>query len=219
METLRDLRPFSLRRGCDLVSPVDGFLVPVPELGPYDRSAAFMKIAESTSEILAGGHAPLVLGGDQIVEMASGKVGAHGAVEPAPSERPGDEEADFTRSSPVRREYFAWRSASANGTVRDQQLAEDRLRSLLDDAVAGPGEGPAYCLVSGGIDSNVVASLANRQRSEIHLLSVGTARANAFSNASEVGARLGKPVREILVSEDHYETTPATNLRSHIEHL
>jgi agmatinase len=64
VSALERLRPFSLRTKRVLPLPVERYLAPMLDLGPYDRSAAFAAIARGVSDILAGGSVPITLGGD-----------------------------------------------------------------------------------------------------------------------------------------------------------
>jgi agmatinase len=61
---LKSLRPQSLRTTKILPLPIESYLAPPLQIGPYDRDAAFAEIGRGVTEILDQGHAPFVLGGD-----------------------------------------------------------------------------------------------------------------------------------------------------------
>lgn len=64
VNALERLRPFSLRRNRALPLPVQSYLAPMLDIGPYDRSVAFQKIETGISGILAQRCVPVTLGGD-----------------------------------------------------------------------------------------------------------------------------------------------------------
>jgi proclavaminate amidinohydrolase len=64
VSALERLRPFSLRRDRALSMPVERYLAPMLDIGPYDRAAAFNQIESGVSDILAQGCVPFTLGGD-----------------------------------------------------------------------------------------------------------------------------------------------------------
>jgi agmatinase len=64
VSALERLRPFSLRTNRVLPLPVEHYLAPTLDIGPYDRSAAFERIGSGISDIIARGCVPITLGGD-----------------------------------------------------------------------------------------------------------------------------------------------------------
>ena len=64
VSALERLRPFSLCTNRALPLPVERYLAPMLDIGPYDRSATFGTIESGISDILARGCAPVTLGGD-----------------------------------------------------------------------------------------------------------------------------------------------------------
>jgi asparagine synthetase B (glutamine-hydrolysing) len=110
------------------------------------------------------------------------------------------------RNGEVRqRNYFKWAGGATRPGECPEQAVKDELRCWITAAIAGPGRRPAYCLVSGGVDSSIIATLAAGERERVDLVSIGTEQANEFEAAHRVGALLGKPVREITLSEGGYE--------------
>ncbi|MFB3069829.1 MAG: asparagine synthase C-terminal domain-containing protein [Gemmatimonadales bacterium] len=73
------------------------------------------------------------------------------------------------------------------------------LRSEITD-VGGPR--PITVVVSGGVDSGLVAALAKQVGMVDYLASLGTPWGDEYSGADELGAHLGIPVRRIALSED-----------------
>jgi asparagine synthetase B (glutamine-hydrolysing) len=114
-------------------------------------------------------------------------------------------ECDARNGEVHRRNYFKWTGGAAQPHGRAEQVVRDELRCWITAAIAGPGRRPAYCLVSGGVDSSIIATLAAGERERVDLVSVGTEQANEFEAARRVGELLGKTVREITLPEGAYE--------------
>ncbi|HTD07656.1 MAG TPA: asparagine synthase C-terminal domain-containing protein [Solirubrobacteraceae bacterium] len=114
-------------------------------------------------------------------------------------------ECDARNGEVRRRNYFNWTRGAAQRHARAEQVVRDELRCWITAAIAGPRERPAYCLVSGGVDSSIIATLAAGKREHIDLVSVGTEQANEFEAARRVGELLGKTVREITLPGEAYE--------------
>jgi asparagine synthetase B (glutamine-hydrolysing) len=114
-------------------------------------------------------------------------------------------ECDARNGKVRQRSYFKWTGAAARPHDRAELVVKNELRCWITSAIAGPPRRPAYCLVSGGVDSSIIATLAARERERVELVSVGTEQANEFEAARRVGERLGKTVREITLSEEAYE--------------
>jgi agmatinase len=64
VSALERLRPHSLRTNRALPLPLEHYLAPMLDVGPYDRSAAFEQIESRVSDILGRGCVPVTLGGD-----------------------------------------------------------------------------------------------------------------------------------------------------------
>jgi asparagine synthetase B (glutamine-hydrolysing) len=114
-------------------------------------------------------------------------------------------ECDARSGEVCEHSYFKWTRGAAQPHGRSERAVKNQLRRLIRAAIAGPGRRPAYCLVSGGVDSSIVATLAADERERVDLISVGTEDANEFEAARRVGELLGKTVREITLSEEAYE--------------
>lgn len=81
--------------------------------------------------------------------------------------------------------------------------AGDRQIEMLCQEIVTAGEPrPVTAVVSGGVDSGLVAALAKEAGILDHLATLGTPWGNEYAAADELGAYLGMPVRHLALSED-----------------
>ncbi|MEU7582060.1 asparagine synthase C-terminal domain-containing protein [Streptomyces sp. NPDC041068] len=81
--------------------------------------------------------------------------------------------------------------------------AGDRQIEILCQEIVTAGEpGPVTAVVSGGVDSGLVAALAKEAGILDHLATLGTPWGNEYAAADELGAHLGMPVQHLDLSEE-----------------
>ncbi|GHH31194.1 asparagine synthase C-terminal domain-containing protein [Streptomyces rubradiris] len=74
---------------------------------------------------------------------------------------------------------------------------------VLRREITAPGSPrPVTAVVSGGVDSGIVAALAKQAGILDHLATLGTPWGNEYATADELGAHLGMTVRHIALSEE-----------------
>ncbi|MEU6587036.1 asparagine synthase C-terminal domain-containing protein [Nocardia sp. NPDC046763] len=83
-----------------------------------------------------------------------------------------------------------------------QEAGERQVEILRQEIVASREPGPVTVVVSGGVDSGLVAALAQRTGVLDRLASLGTPWGNEYAAADELGAHLGLPVHRIPLSEN-----------------
>lgn len=77
-----------------------------------------------------------------------------------------------------------------------------QIAALRREITAVGGPRPVTVVVSGGVDSGLVAALAHQVGTVDYLASLGTPWGDEYAEADELGAHLGIPVRRIDLSED-----------------
>lgn len=80
------------------------------------------------------------------------------------------------------------------------------LRGVLAQVVNGMAGHSAHCLVSGGLDSSIVAYHAQRRFDRLDLFTLGTPQRNEFDQACAFGASLGLPVERIVIDDSSFLT-------------
>ncbi len=98
-------------------------------------------------------------------------------------------------------EYYSTHRAI---TVFDEAQAIEQLREALSQAVFSSPGATAHCLVSGGLDSSIVAYLARRHFDGLTLFSLGTEKNNEFDKADAFGTSISLPVRRLVIEEDEF---------------
>lgn len=91
-----------------------------------------------------------------------------------------------------------------NDELNELEEAVHLLRRSLADVIDAITARSAVCLISGGLDSSVVAALARRSEIELTLYSVGTVDRNEFEFADAFATTLGLPCRRTLVKLDSW---------------
>ncbi|MEV5975400.1 asparagine synthase C-terminal domain-containing protein [Streptomyces sp. NPDC052114] len=94
-----------------------------------------------------------------------------------------------------------WHAAPIVGETAME--AGDRQIEVLCEEIVTAGEpGPVTAVVSGGVDSGLVAALAKEAGILDHLATLGTPWGDEYDTADELGAHLGMPVQHLALSED-----------------
>jgi (carboxyethyl)arginine beta-lactam-synthase len=114
-------------------------------------------------------------------------------------------EYELRQSEISRERYFEWARFAEEAPEISEATAMREIRDSITAAVGASLRGRTSCLVSGGIDSSVIAIIALRDANPIEFVSVGTEQANEFANARVLGAHLGRSVREVTITEEAYE--------------
>ncbi|WP_331352737.1 asparagine synthase-related protein [Cellvibrio sp. UBA7671] len=86
----------------------------------------------------------------------------------------------------------------------DEENAASMVESALRKTVFAYQGERANCLISGGLDSSVVAYLANERFSELNLFSIGTTSSNEFEFADKFARSIGKNFERILIEENDF---------------
>lgn len=89
-------------------------------------------------------------------------------------------------------------------SLTDEASCAQPLRSVLAQVVDGMPGRSAHCLVSGGLDSSIVAYHAQRRFDRLDLFTLGTPQRNEFEQASAFGASLGLPVERIVIDDSRF---------------
>lgn len=115
-----------------------------------------------------------------------------------------------TLSDPVVKERLYY-SVEGNILLVDEAETSKKIREKLSDAVFGMQGNRATCLISGGLDSSIIATLANERFSELQLVSIGTEEKNEFKQSSVIAQSLGKGFDRIYFKEaEMLATLPET---------
>lgn len=77
-----------------------------------------------------------------------------------------------------------------------------QIETLGREIAATDGARPITAVISGGVDSGLVAALAKQAGILDHLATLGTPWGNEYAEAAELGAHLNLPVIRITLSED-----------------
>ncbi|TDP37665.1 asparagine synthase C-terminal domain-containing protein [Nocardia ignorata] len=94
-----------------------------------------------------------------------------------------------------------WTSAPISGETA-HEAGNRQIAALRREIAAVGGPRPITVVVSGGVDSGLVAALAEQAGIVDHLASLGTPWGDEYPEADELGAHLGVPVRRIALSEE-----------------
>jgi (carboxyethyl)arginine beta-lactam-synthase len=101
-------------------------------------------------------------------------------------------------------EDHAYYSVLRGITLTEEGDAAAQLRAVITEAVCClPGES-ADCLISGGLDSSIVASLAQRRFDRLALFSIGTTFNNEFDKAAIFAESIGLSVNRLLIDEEDF---------------
>ncbi|MEV6428001.1 asparagine synthase-related protein [Nocardia sp. NPDC051463] len=104
----------------------------------------------------------------------------------------------------------SWRPTSVAGETA-VEAGNRQIEALRREIVAVGEPRPVTAVVSGGVDSGLVAALAQQAGILDHLATLGTPWGDEFAEAAALGAHLGMPVREIMLSEnDILQALPET---------
>ncbi|GHE37970.1 hypothetical protein GCM10018785_04460 [Streptomyces longispororuber] len=95
----------------------------------------------------------------------------------------------------------AWHASPLTGETPVEAGAR-QIEALRGEVVAAGAPGPVTAVVSGGVDSGLVAALAREAGVLDHLATLGTPWGDEYATADELGAHLGMPVRHLALSED-----------------
>lgn len=88
--------------------------------------------------------------------------------------------------------------------ILDEATAASRIHATLSQVIQRlPGQ-HAHCLVSGGLDSSIVASLAQAHFTRLDLFTLGSTARNEFDKADALGRALGLPVTRLLIDESQF---------------
>ncbi|MFE0171810.1 asparagine synthase C-terminal domain-containing protein [Streptomyces sp. NPDC059002] len=104
----------------------------------------------------------------------------------------------------------SWKASPVRGESAVE--AGDRQIEVLRRQIVNAGEPrPVTAVVSGGVDSGLVAALAKEAGMLDHLATLGTPWGDEYATADELGEHLGMPVRHIgLTEEDILRALPET---------
>lgn len=94
-----------------------------------------------------------------------------------------------------------WRPSPITGETA-LEAGNRQIAALRSEITAVGGPHPITVVVSGGVDSGLVASLARELGMVDYLASLGTPWGDEFAEADELGAYLNIPVQRIALSED-----------------
>ncbi|MEU4417923.1 asparagine synthase C-terminal domain-containing protein [Nocardia salmonicida] len=94
-----------------------------------------------------------------------------------------------------------WTPVPVHGETA-REAGNRQIEALRREITAVGGPRPITVVVSGGVDSGLVAALAQRAGMVDHLASLGTPWGDEYVAADELGAHLDVPVRRIVLSED-----------------
>ncbi|RKT19010.1 asparagine synthase [Streptomyces sp. 1114.5] len=95
----------------------------------------------------------------------------------------------------------SWQAAVITGESAVEAGAR-QIETLRREIAASGTPGPVTAIVSGGVDSGLVAALAQQAGILDHLATLGTPWGDEYAAADELGAHLGLPVRHLALSEE-----------------
>ena len=102
---------------------------------------------------------------------------------------------------PVLSQYY---SELRSVCLFDEKESAQRIQTALKETIFSYSGKSASCLISGGLDSSIVAYLAKERFSELNLFSIGTESSNEFEYAKVFAKSIGKDFDKIVIDEKEF---------------
>lgn len=101
-------------------------------------------------------------------------------------------------------EETAYYTVHRSITLTDENTAAVQLRESIVNAVLTFPGNQANCLISGGLDSSIVAYLAKQRFASLNLFSLGSRSHNEFDKAEIFARSIGLPFERVLIDEEEF---------------